>query len=97
MTASQCTDTFIICYDGARHIWTAYSIQTCRIGTGTTPKKALANDIKAADQFILSETKHEIPQRVSSFHDLMLLLAKTAGPLPDGEGEHGIVYKYERT
>ena len=97
MTASRCTDTFVVFYGGARHIWTAYNIQTCRIGMGTTPKKAMANGIKTADQFILSETKHEIPQRVSSFHDLMLLLAKTAGPLPDGEGEHGIVYKYERT
>ena len=90
------TDTYVICCTGPRHLWIAYSLKTCQIGTGMRPKEALADAIEAADQAMESATEPRHPHRFKSATELILSLAKIAQPMTGEECTPGVVYKYER-
>lgn len=90
------TDTYVICYTGPGDLWIAFSIRARQAAVGANPKKALANAITAVDQTAKSGPNHSSPCASNSAYELMLKLAETAQPLPDGDCTPGVLYKYER-
>ena len=90
------TDKYVIFFTG-RCGWSAVSISTGQTGYGYTPREAINNAIKAADQLTELTRESSPSATIEPASELISKLARIAQPLNCDDYNQGVVYSYERT